>query len=43
MVYLDLPMLFPGTYEIRTRVLVDGAETVVALPAAFVPMGMGCP
>ena len=43
MVYLDLPMLFPGTYEIRTRVLVDGAETVVVLPAAFVPMGMGCP
>ncbi len=43
MVYLDLPMLFPGTYEIRVRVLVDGSETTVVLPAAFVPMGMGCP
>jgi hypothetical protein len=43
MVYLDLPMLFPGTYEIRIRVMVDGAETLVVLPAAFVPMGMGCP
>ena len=43
MVYLDLPMLFPGTYEIRVRVLVDGAETSVGIPGAFVPMGMGCP